>query len=625
MPTWTNPGATFQTGTLEPGRPMSTTAYATYVKDNLTYLHDALILAPPTLTYGTATALTPGAVQANGSAGTVVVRSDHVHGGQGAWPILVQSAGATVATVTALNFTSATVTVDVSATGAVNVTTAKRVIPYQTQSGGALYNSNVNDAGLSGGVLGELVSRSDHRHGRETFAIPPALTPASVTTEGYRTPSSAGGWATSTIARGDHQHGLASRWPVTVWVNGSAVPNGTQDTINLIAGQNIQLGLAYDATVDANVATIIGSGPQVAIPMTLSGSGGAIRNQINFWNSFWTGISVTTVDTSRNDVLIEFYPNITYGTASTDITLGYYGGGNLSTVGESSSQLLPSRADHSHYVDTTSSYLVSTNSNDITTIAPGDTNVSTIPGAAGILLARSDHRHGLPRIYGVRVRANGGAMSVATKLNWVSANSDLAITAVDDPATTSTLVTFTGSSSLVGHGEDLIATMTVSVPNSQQALSFLTIPTGYTHLVIRACDLTFSEDARSGPAVPRFLINGGALAAWRTITDTPSATSLATLESSFALPRVASGANWKPSGVYMITLYDYTDTASYKYVDVTSNGPDTVRGHYGRNDVPATKGITITSVSMTIAGASGNSTAPVYWGVGSTFMLYGIK
>ena len=84
MPTWTNPGLTFQTGTLEPGRPLSATAYATYVRDNLTYLHDALQIASPTLSYGTATALVPGAVAQVGTGGTVVVRSDHVHGGQGA-------------------------------------------------------------------------------------------------------------------------------------------------------------------------------------------------------------------------------------------------------------------------------------------------------------------------------------------------------------------------------------------------------------------------------------------------------------------------------------------------------------------------------------------------------------
>jgi hypothetical protein len=291
-------------------------------------------------------------------------------------------------------------------------------------------------------------------------------------------------------------------------------------------------------------------------------------------------------------------------------------------VGNSTNQLLPSRADHSHYVDLTqaSAPLASTNVADITTIAPGASNTTT----TATQFVRSDHRHGAPRVYGVRVCANTATMSVANTLNWVSANSNLVITAADDPATASTLVTFTGASSLVGHGEDLIATMTVTVANSQQALSFVTIPTGYTHLVIRACDLTFSEDSRSGAAVPRFLINGGTLAAWRTITDGPSGRSLATLEASVALPRVASGTYWKPSSVYMITLYDYLDTASYKYVDVTANGPDTVRGHYGRNDVAATKGITITSVSLTVAGAIG-ATAPVYWGVGSTLMLYGIK
>ena len=615
MPTWTNPGLTFQTGTLEPGRPLSATAYATYVRDNLTYLHDALQIASPTLSYGTATALVPGAVAQVGTGGTVVVRSDHVHGGQGGWPLLVQSAGATVATVTAINFTSASVTVDTSVTGAVNVTTAKRTIDYSTQ----VSLSNVNDVQAAGAGIGDFAARSDHRHQRESFATPPALSTASVMTEGNLT--------SPTLARGDHQHGLPARWPVTVWVNGGAVSNGTQDTINLIAGTNIQIGLAYDATADANVVTFIGSGSQTPLSMTLAGSGGATRNAINFLQTsttsgsvppIYTGssISASTFDTARNDVRIEFWPAITYGAVTGDIT---YATPNANTVGNSTNQLLPSRADHSHYVDLTQNTLASTNVADITTIAPGATNTST-----STVLARSDHRHGLPRVYGVRVRANTGAMSVATTLNWVSANSNLAITASDDPATTSTLVTFTGASSLVGHGEDLIATMTVTVANSQQALSFVTIPTGYTHLVIRACDLTFSEDARSGAAVPRFLINGGTLAAWRTITDGPSGRSLATLEASFALPRVASGSYWKPSAVYMIHLSDYLDTASYKYVDVTANGPDTVRGHYGRNDVAGTKGITITSVSLTVAGAIG-ATAPVYWGVGSTLMLYGIK
>ena len=87
MAVWTPFGTDWQQGTMVAGKPVSTTGYATYVRDNMQYVKDALAGGTPIVTFATPTgAFSTLASPVSGTALTVV-RSDHVHETPAKWPI----------------------------------------------------------------------------------------------------------------------------------------------------------------------------------------------------------------------------------------------------------------------------------------------------------------------------------------------------------------------------------------------------------------------------------------------------------------------------------------------------------------------------------------------------------
>lgn len=120
MAVWTAIGATYATGLLEAGKPVTAAAYATYVRDNLLYLNEQLIVTGKVLTYAAPSPITVNTAAQVGSA-VSLARSDHRHAAPATWSIQPQRGGLatsqTAATGVTGSISGTTMTVTAVATG----------------------------------------------------------------------------------------------------------------------------------------------------------------------------------------------------------------------------------------------------------------------------------------------------------------------------------------------------------------------------------------------------------------------------------------------------------------------------------------------------------------------------
>ena len=496
MALWTAPTDGSEHGSLVAGAPLTSRAYATYVRDNLTYLHD-LIAAGSSAAYGTPVALTVGATGSIGANATQVARSDHVHGAPATWPLMVRQAGTTVATRATLDFvgTGVTVTQSPSTPGQTDVSISTVTMTYASPT-----RSQVGDTVSAGS--GAAIARSDHRHERESWGTPGYLTPGSVASPGTANPV--------TLARSDHAHGVPANWPVRVRVNGALV--GARATLNLIAGNDILvsqrsiLGAGGSLVGSVNVYTVdhVPTGTTVTVSSDASATLRGTRPALNLIAGAGVTIAGSATDSSTNTAVITVTPVFTFlpSTASSAPVTGYAAwnasGGDVGTSGS-----MVARGDHTHAIDTTQSQI----SGGTPSVIAASASVAT--SASGLAtLARADHVHGAPRIYGAKVQAipwanfpllSGDVLTNLTDLpvrptiNVVSGDpAGMAITASDTAASSRTDIDIasmggTGTDGTVFlKGYDVSGTSPVSASwyQSFAPIVFRAIPQTYKHLLL---------------------------------------------------------------------------------------------------------------------------------------------
>ena len=496
MALWTAPTDGSEHGTLVAGAPLTSRAYATYVRDNLTYLHD-LIAAGSSAAYGTPVALTVGATGSIGANATQVARSDHVHGAPAIWPVLVRQAGTTVATRATLDFvgTGVTVTQSPSTPGQTDVSVSTVTMTYASPT-----RSQVGDTVSAGS--GAAIARSDHRHERESWGTPGYLTPGSVASPGTANPV--------TLARSDHAHGVPANWPVRVRVNGALV--GARATLNLIAGKDILLsqrsvlGAGGSLVGSVNVYTVdhVPTGTTVTLASNASATLQGTRPALNLVAGPGVTIVGSATDASTNTAVITVTPVFAFlaTTASSAPVTGYtaagQSGGDVGTSGA-----VVARGDHVHALDTTQASISGGTPSVIA--SSGQVAVSATGSAT---FARADHLHGAPRIYGAKVQAmpwgnfpllSGSVLTGLTDLplrptiNIVSGDPvGMVITAADTAASlrTDIQIASAGGSGIDGTvfimGYDVSGTSPASGSwyQSFASVRFSQIPQTYKHLFL---------------------------------------------------------------------------------------------------------------------------------------------
>ena len=269
MAVWTPFGTDWQQGTMVAGKPVSTTGYATYVRDNLQYVKDALAGGTPIVTFATPTgAFSTLAIPVAGTASTVV-RSDHVHQTPATWPIEFRQATVSKGFRAILNIAGGAIVEDDAANARINITPVDVVFTY----GITAVASRATDTVSAG--TGTTVARVDHVHQREGWS-------AAVTTLVPAGAGSQGTAASDGLARADHTHTMPARWPIAVYVNSTLV--GTRSLLNLIAGTGVTVAQAYDSVTTSN--NFIITATNTALNMQVQANGGAVvtpsRTKLDF-------------------------------------------------------------------------------------------------------------------------------------------------------------------------------------------------------------------------------------------------------------------------------------------------------------------------------------------------------
>jgi len=153
MAVWTPFGTDWQQGTMVAGKPVSTTGYATYVRDNMQYLKDALAGGAAIVTFAApSVAFATLASPVAGTASTVV-RSDHTHQTPATWPIEFRQATVSKGFRAILNIVGGAIVEDDAANARINITPVDVLFTYGITTAASL----VTDTGFSGG--GEPTSR----------------------------------------------------------------------------------------------------------------------------------------------------------------------------------------------------------------------------------------------------------------------------------------------------------------------------------------------------------------------------------------------------------------------------------------------------------------------------------
>lgn len=269
MAVWTPFGTDWQQGTMVAGKPVSTTGYATYVRDNMQYLKDALAGGSAIVTFASpSVAFATLASPVAGTASTVV-RSDHVHQTPATWPIEFRQTGLSKGFRGILNIAGGAIVEDDAANARINITPVDVLFTY----GITAVASRVGDTQVTG--YGAAVARVDHVHQREGWST-------TVTTLVPGWTGSQGNAASDGLARADHSHTMPARWPIAVYVNSTLV--GTRSLLNLIAGTGVTVTQAYDSVTTSN--NLIITPTSTPLNMQVQANGGAVvtpsRTKLDF-------------------------------------------------------------------------------------------------------------------------------------------------------------------------------------------------------------------------------------------------------------------------------------------------------------------------------------------------------
>ena len=158
MAVWTAIGATYATGLLEAGKPVTAAAYATYVRDNLLYLNEQLIVTGKVLAFAAPSPKTANTAASAGSA-VALARSDHLHATPATWSIQPQRGGLTTSQTAATGVTGSisgtTMTVTAVATGTLAVGQA-------VTGTGVLGSTTITVLGTGTGTAGTYTVSQDH-------------------------------------------------------------------------------------------------------------------------------------------------------------------------------------------------------------------------------------------------------------------------------------------------------------------------------------------------------------------------------------------------------------------------------------------------------------------------------
>ena len=158
MAVWTAIGATYATGLLEAGKPVTAAAYATYVRDNLLYLNEQLIVTGKVLAFAAPSPKTANTAASAGSA-VALARSDHLHATPATWSIQPQRGGLTTSQTAATGVTGSisgtTMTVTAVATGTLAVGQA-------VTGTGVLGSTTITVLGTGTGTTGTYTVSQNH-------------------------------------------------------------------------------------------------------------------------------------------------------------------------------------------------------------------------------------------------------------------------------------------------------------------------------------------------------------------------------------------------------------------------------------------------------------------------------
>ena len=290
MAVWTPFGTDWQQGTMVAGKPVSTTGYATYVRDNMQYLKDALAGGTPIVSFAApSVAFATLASPVAGTASTVV-RSDHLHQTSATWPIEFRQTGVSKGFRAILNIVGGAIVEDDAANARINITPVDVLYTYGINTAA----SRVGDTVSTG--LTASVARVDHVHQREGWS-------STVTTLVPGGTGSQGTAASDGLARADHSHTMPARWPIAVYVNSTLV--GTRSLLNLIAGTGVTVSQAYHAATTSNNFIITATG--TPLNMQVQANGGAVVTPSRTILDFFTTGAVTAQnvdDTAKSSLSI---------------------------------------------------------------------------------------------------------------------------------------------------------------------------------------------------------------------------------------------------------------------------------------------------------------------------------
>ena len=548
MAVWTAIGTTYATGLLEAGKPVTAAAYATYVRDNLLYLTEQLIVTGKLLTYAAPSPITVNSTAASAGSTVSLARSDHRHAAPATWSIQPQRGGLTTSqtaatgvtgsiTGTTMNVTavatgtlavgqavtgagvlgSTTITILGTGTGTTGTYTVsqnhitpvaagtvftvtstvlvpRNTINIVTNVTLGSYSGTTASINITGGGNPTLVyagttstlsptsvanegvtaanpqnmARSDHVHGRETYATTGQL-------PGNLVGGATGSIGTSvTVARSDHTHLSPSTMPIGVMVGGTGA---------LSDRARIQFsGLSGSATYSAGVQgtsqgniTLNSFGGGQTLTIQANDIQASTKSTLDFITT--AGMTVTVADNStdnRTDVTFDILAGSNLATATVPIR---------STTAVIGTSAYASREDHVHRFDPTSFYGAPR--------ALGESAARLTP----LLIAAGDHTHAAPTAFPVEVLVNNVAPNGAVTVGGIAqprraigliAGSGVTLTVTDDSTynasegKTNIAVAATGTAT-VRH----VLLGTVTSPGNQSDITFLSISQSYKHLVLR--------------------------------------------------------------------------------------------------------------------------------------------
>lgn len=547
MALWTAIGATYATGLLEAGKPVTAAAYATYVRENLLYLTEQLIVTGKFLTYAAPSAITANTAASAGSA-VSLARSDHRHAAPATWLIQPQRAGLTTSQTAATGVTGSisgtTMTVTAVATGTLAV--------GQSVTGtGVLASTTITFLGTGTGTTGTYTVSQNHTTPtaagiaitvtstvlvpRDTINIVTKVTlggftdtTADILITGGTNPTLVYAGTTSTLspasvanegvtaanpqnmARSDHVHGREP-FAVTAQLPGDLVANtsGSAGSANAVARSNhnhqspstMPIGVMVGGTAtladrpriqfsglsgSATYTPGVQGTSQADITLDSLGGGQTITVQANDVQDSTKSL-LDFITTSGMDVTVADNS----GQGRTDVTFAILGQSGLGTATvpiRGTTAVIgtsgnASREDHVHRFDPTAFYGPPR--------ALGESAARVTP----LLIAAGDHTHAVPTGFPVEVLVNNVAPNNAVVVGGIAqprraigliAGSGVSLTVTDD-------ATYNANEGKTNIAVAATGTATVrhvllgtvTLASSSLNMNFSSISQSYKHLVLR--------------------------------------------------------------------------------------------------------------------------------------------